>query len=434
MIRKAALLFACAAFAPNAFAQDTLNGRYNLTLTAGGTTLYGVLELKQDGNALTGKYRGDDLTGTRQGDSVTFVARDKEGGRSEVHLTLKGRVLTGRETQFDATDHGTVYLPVTVTAEPVQAIAVSPPKRHEFGPTVFHRAFSPVNKAVLTIAPGDTVHTTTVDAGGVDEKNVARSQGGNPETGPFYVAGVMPGDTLAIHIVKLNLNRDWAISDDYLVRDAVNPGLAVTLKDTGKMIHWRLDRVKGTATPEKPDTHLGRYAVPLRPMLGCVAVATPPVVAAPNSGDSGFYGGNMDFTEVTDGATVYLQARGPGGLVYIGDGHAAMGDGELNGNGLETSMDVEFRVEVLPNRPTPSPRVENDRQIMALGYEGSLNEALRTATANMQRWLASDYALNPSEASQVIGTAAHIRVSEAADRNAGVAVILDKDVLKTLTK
>ena len=110
------------------------------------------------------------------------------------------------------------------------------------------------------------------------------------------------------------------------------------------------------------------------------------------------------------------------------------GDGELNGNGLETSMDVEFRVEVLPNRPTPSPRVENDRQIMALGYEGSLNEALRTATSNMQRWLASDYALNPSEAAQVIGTAAHIRISEAADRNAGVALILDKEVLRTLTK
>jgi len=165
-----------------------------------------------------------------------------------------------------------------------------------------------------------------------------------------------------------------------------------------------------------------------------VAVAPPPAFAAPNTGDSGFYGGNMDFNEITEGTIVYLQARVPGGLVYIGDGHAAMGDGELNGNGLETSMDVEFQVEVLPNRPTPSPRVENDRQIMALGYEGSLNEALRTATSNMQRWLASDYALNPSEASQVIGTAAHIRISEAADRNAGVALILDKDVLKTLTK
>jgi len=433
-MRKAALLLACVMFAPNSFAQEMLNGRYNLTLTVGGTTQYGVLELKQDGTALTGKYRGDDLTGTRQGDVVTFVARDKEGGRSEVRLTIKGRVLSGSEAQFDATNHGTTYLPVTVVAEPAQSLASSAPRRHEFSPTLFHRAFSAANKPVLTIAPGDTVHTTTVDAAGVDEKSAARSLGGNPETGPFYVAGVAPGDTLAIHIVKLRLNRDWAISDDYLVRDAVNPGLAVTMKDIGKTIYWHLDRAKGIATPEKPDTHLGNYAVRLRPMLGCVAVAPPPAFAAPNTGDSGFYGGNMDFNEITEGSIVYLQARVPGGLVYIGDGHAVMGDGELNGNGLETSMDVEFRVEVLPNRPTPSPRVESDRQIMALGYEGSLNEALRTATSNMQRWLSTDYALNPSEASQVIGTAAHIRITEAADRNAGVALILDKDVLQTLTK
>jgi len=142
----------------------------------------------------------------------------------------------------------------------------------------------------------------------------------------------------------------------------------------------------------------------------------------------------MDFNENKEGATVNLQARVPGALIYVGDGHAAMGDGELNGNGLETAMDVEFRVEVIPNRPTPHPRVETEDRIMALGYEGSLDESLKTATANMQRWLASDYALNPSEVAQVIGTAATIRVTEAADRNSGVAVILDKARLKTLAK
>ena len=432
--RNLALMLACAVFVPVSFAQDLLTGRYNLTITVAGTTMYGVLELEQKGDTLSGKYRGNDLTGTRKGDEVNFVARDKEGDRSEVHLRRKGSALTGSETLFDAVDHGITYLPIAITAEPAQAPAAAPPQRHEFSPTIFYRAFSAANKPVLTIAPGDTVHTTTVDAGGVDERNITRSLGGNPETGPFYVAGTTPGDTLAIHIIRLRLNRDWAISDDYLVRDAVNPGLAVTMKDTGKSIYWHLDRDKGIATPEKSDMHLGKFAVPLRPMLGCIAVAPPPVAAAPNSGDSGFYGGNMDFNEITEGTTVYLQARVPGGLIYIGDGHAAMGDGELNGNGLETSMDVEFRVEIIPNRPTPSPRVENERQIMALGYEGSLNEALRTATSNMQRWLASDYALNPSEASQVIGSAAHIRISEAADRNAGVALILDKDVLRTLTK
>src|SRR6185312_13168669 len=194
------------------------------------------------------------------------------------------------------------------------------------------------------------------------------------------------------------LNRDWATSDDYLVRNAVPPGLAVAMKDTGKMVYWHLNRENMTASPELPGTHMKSYAVPLRPMLGCVAVAVPPLTAAPNSGDSGSYGGNMDFNEIREGATVYLQARVPGALIYVGDGHATMGDGELNGNGLETSMDVEFRVEVIRDKSTPQPRVETADRLMALGYEGSLDEALKTATFNMQRWLTADYALDASEA------------------------------------
>jgi len=95
MIRKAAILLACVLFAPQARAQETLSGRYNLTLTAGGTTLYGVMELEQKGEALTGKYRGDDLVGTRKGDVVTFATSNKDGDRSEVRLVLKGRTLSG---------------------------------------------------------------------------------------------------------------------------------------------------------------------------------------------------------------------------------------------------------------------------------------------------------------------------------------------------
>ncbi len=433
MIRKATLLLTC--LAVPALAQDDISGRYTTVQTVNGTEMYGTLELQQKGGVLTGKYLGDELAGTRNGKAIDFVARDKDGGDgANVHLTLKDGVLSGTATAFDGTSHQTRYMTNTVVARLSKGAAAAQPKRVDFAPTAFPRAFSPLIKPVLTIAPGDTVHTTTVDAGGIDEKAVSHALGGNPQTGPFYVEGVMPGDTVAIHIVRLRLNRDWATSDDALVRTAVNPGLAVTMKDTGKTIHWHLDRDRMTATPENPASHLKSYAVPLRPMLGCVAVAVPPVLAAPNSGDSGFYGGNMDFNEVTEGATVYLQARVPGALVYVGDGHAAMGDGELNGNGLETSMDVEFRIEVIPGRSTPSPRVETDSRIMALGYEGSLDESLKTATSNMQRWLAADYALTPSEAAQVIGSAATIRVSEAADRNSGVAVILDKSVLKTLAK
>lgn len=428
-----ALLLGSCLLSSAAMGADSLSGRYTLTIRTGGLEFYNTLELTQTGDALTGTFTGDPLTGTRHGDKIDFVSKDKEGNRAEAHLTLKDGVLSGDVIQTDDTSHHTVNLPMTVIARPSAAIAASA-QQHEFKPTRFYRAFSALNPPALTIAPGDTVHTTTIDAGGIDETATGRSFGGNPQTGPFYVQGAMPGDTIAIHIVKLRLNRDWATSDDFLVNRAVNPGLAVTMKDTGKTVYWHLDRDRNIATPEKPGAHLAQLAVPLRPMLGCVAVAPAPVAGAPNSGDSGGYGGNMDFNEVTEGATVYLHVRVPGALLYIGDGHAAMGDGELNGNALETSMDVTFRVEVIPRHPVPAPRVENAAQIMALGYEGSLDEALKTATANMQRWLASDYALDPSEASQVIGAAAHIRISEAADRNAGVAVILDKAVLATLTK
>jgi acetamidase/formamidase len=307
-----------------------------------------------------------------------------------------------------------------------------PPQRHEFTPTTFYRQFSAANKPVLTVSPGDTIHTSTVDAGGKDEKGISRVLGGNPETGPFYVETAAPGDTVAIHLTRLRLNRDWAGSDDFVVGRALDNDLAVKMKDVGKSIRWHLDTEHGVATPEKPAEHLMRYAVPLRPMLGCVAVAPNSAQAAPGTGDSGRYGGNMDFNEIVEGATVYLPVNVPGALLYVGDGHAAQGDGELNGNALETSMDVEFTVDVIPGKRIMGPRVESATHIMAVGLDGSLDDAFRTATANMAQWLTDDYKLTPSEVAQVLGTSAEYKVSEAADRNAGIVLKINKERLQPI--
>src|SRR5262249_10312136 len=160
----------------------------------------------------------------------------------------------------------------------------------------------------------------------------------------FYVETAVPGDTLVVHILKLKLNRDYAISDDYLVDRGADRDFAAKAKDDGKEVRWHLDATKGVATTERPGEHLKQYTVPLKPMLGCVATAPNPGQAPPGTGDSGRYGGNMDFNEVIEGATVYLPVSNPGAMLYLGDGHAAQGDGELNGNALETSMDVEFSV------------------------------------------------------------------------------------------
>ena len=140
----------------------------------------------------------------------------------------------------------------------------------------------------------------------------------------------------------------------------------------------------------------------------------------------------MDFNEIVEGATVYLPVSVPGALLYVGDGHAMQGDGELNGNALETSMDVEFTVDVIPGKRIMGPRVESATHIMAMGLEGSLDDAFRTATANMAQWLTDEYKLTPSEAAQVLGTSAEYKVSEVADRNAGMVLKINKERLKSL--
>ena len=155
--------------------------------------------------------------------------------------------------------------------------------------------------------------------------------------------------------------------------------------------------------------------------------------APPGTGDSGRWGGNMDFNEIVDGATIYLRVNVPGALLYVGDGHAAQGDGELNGNALETSMDVEFTVDVVSGKSISGPRVESPTHIMAMGLDGSLDDAFRSATANMTQWLTDDYKLIPSEVAEVLGSAAEYKVSEVADRNAGIVLKINKDRLHSLT-
>jgi amidase len=412
-------------------ANTAVAGRWVVTSDFYGTPITFSLELKQDGDKLTGNFDGDKLEGTIQGGSIHFLAKDEQNGTEECTAKVQGDTISG-SLAFANGDDPEPPSTHEFTAKMVPQRHSGPPQRHEFTPTIFYRQFSATNKPVLTVSPGDTVHTTTVDAGGKDEKGVTRVLGGNPETGPFYVETAAPGDTLVVHLTRLRLNRDFAESDDYVVGRALDSGLAVKMKDMGKTIRWYLDRQRGVATPEKPAGHLKQYTVPLRPMLGCVAVAPGSAQAAPGTGDSGRWGGNMDFNEIVEGATIYLPVNVPGALLYVGDGHAAQGDGELNGNALETSMDVEFTVDVIPAKSVRGPRVESATHIMAMGLSGSLDDAMREATANMAQWLTDEYKLTPSEVAQVLGTSAEYKVSEVADRNAGMVLRINKERLLPL--
>jgi amidase len=420
---KAVLLLA--AFAGTVWAQSE---QWIVSADFYGTPLYFRMELIREGGKLTGNFSGTQLEGTVNGNAIHFLAKGANGASQECTATLDGGAMSGTLAMKGPDDPA----PVTrkFTAERIPERRTRAAQRHEFTPTVFYRQFSALNKPVLRVWPGDTIHTTTVDAGGTDEKGVTRVLGGNPETGPFYVEGAMPGDMLVVHLTRLKLNRDWAVSDDAIVPRALDNGLAVKMKDGGENVRWHLDLQRGVATPEKPSEHLKNYLVPLRPMLGCIATAPPSAQAAPATGDSGRFGGNMDFNEIVEGATVYLPVSVPGALLYLGDGHAAQGDGELNGNALETSMDVEFTVDFVAKKRMMGPRVESATHIMTVGLDGSLDEAFKAATAIMSQWLADDYKLTASEIAQVLGTAAEYKVGEAADRNAGVVLKLNKERLR----
>ena len=414
-------------------AQDsgTLSGEWLITRDAYGTPLYQRMTLTLKSGELTGAFAGDKLEGTLNGNALHFIARDEDNNTSEFTGVFNGTTITGKVTETDGSD------PDEKSENGMTAVRASehpagPPRRYEFTPTVFYRQFSASNTPILKIAPRDTVHTTTVDAGGRDEHGAKRVLGGNPETGPFYVETAWPGDTLVVHFSRIRLNRDYAISDDAIVERALDPDMSVKMKDGGKTVRWHLDLQHGIATSERPGDHLKQFAVSVRPMLGCVATAPGFASAPPPTGDSGGYGGNMDFNEIVEGVTVYLTVNQPGALLYVGDGHAAQGDGELNGDALETSMDVEFTVDVLHDKRIRTPRVESDSQIMTVGLGGSIEDALQTAISGMAQWLEQDYRLTPSEIAQVLGTSTQLNISEVADRNAGVVAKLSKSRLQLL--
>jgi amidase len=384
------------------------------------------VEFKVDGNKLTGTMNDMKIDGTVQGDAVKFVLTRPNGDK---FATLEGK-LSGAELAGTARRENGDELN-WVARRPPAAVSATPQTR-TFEPTQFHRFFSGTIAPPLRINPGDTVKTWTVDAGGTDASGKRRSNGGNPETGPFYVEGALPGDTLVVKFNRIRLNRNSAGSGNRIVGSALNPGYIESAKYDDKFdSEWKLDREGGYATLAKPSEHLKNFRVKLQPMLGCVAVA-PPDKQTFQAGWLGNWGGNMDYNGMREGTTLYLPVFQAGALLFVGDGHAAQGDGELTGDALETSMDVEFTVNLISGKGTPGPRAENDEYIMAMGVAGALPDALRAATTSLARWLERDYHLTPNETAIVLGSSIRYDVAEVVDPQINVVAKLPKSVLATL--
>ena len=271
---------------------------------------------------------------------------------------------------------------------------------HHFTPTHYHVTIGS-HEPVLHIADGDTVETTTVDAAGRDATGERVTPGGNPQTGPFYVDGAEPGDTLALDLIRLAPNRPQGWSRDSLAANVVDPDYVTELPGSSE-INWHVDVATSTASLAKPLAGLGRLKVPLAPMLGCFGVA-PERGQAISTATSGPHGGNMDYRGFVAGVTVYFPVFVPGALIHVGDGHAAQGDGEIVGTGIEISFDVAFRARLLKGKSINWPRGENQTHIFTVGNARPLDQALQHATTEMMRWLAADYGLDGIAAGTLLG-------------------------------
>ncbi|MBV9506627.1 MAG: acetamidase/formamidase family protein [Acidobacteriia bacterium] len=310
------------------------------------------------------------------------------------------------------------------------AAAVCWAETYHFEPQQFYNTFSAEHKPVLRIHPGDHVITYTIDAGGFDSKGAQRGQGPNPETGPFYIEGAEPGDTLAVHILRLETNRASGFSASLLAPYTADPGFlrAEALREP-KRANWHIDKQKGVAYLDPADFKGPRIELPLRPMLGCVGTAPANKAAIPSTYPDSF-GGNMDYNGMGAGATVMLPVYEPGALFFLGDGHARQGDGEVVGSAIETSLDVEFSVDLIKGKKINWPRLENQDFIMVLGSSRALNEALQHATTELMRWLMDGYGFDERGASLLLGQAMEYDISNVVDPEFTIVSKMRKSYLR----
>ena len=403
------------AFASSALAAADFSGSWEIGVREfGGTNYYlpmtdGRLVLEKQGDGYSGRFNQLTFTGSVEKDRLHLKCNDQGRACGTLVLQISGNLLTGKGDLI--TSSPVLTLPVTLEGKH-PAVRPTAPVVHNYDPLTFTNFYSPALKPVLHLFPGDTVKSRTLDSRGHDRDGRPRAPRGNPLIGPFYVEGAMPGDTLVVHLTQVRTNRDSAYQTNLISSNALEAGyLRGLAKYEAGFTEWKIDAAAGIATVINPSDKLKPYIVKLDPMLGCVGVA-PRGEETLGSGHLGPFGGNMDSPEIREGATLYLPVFRPGALLYMGDGHAQQGHGELPGQGLETSMDVQFTVNLLKGHHISWPRVEHADTIETLGATpGALERGFREAISEMLRWLKQDYGLSQQDAHNVVAMTTELKVA-----------------------
>lgn len=287
---------------------------------------------------------------------------------------------------------------------------------------------------VAHLKPGNILDANSLDCfGNVIQKpgdKLSLVNGDNPLTGPFFIDGAEPGDTLAIQILDLKVDGNQGIG-------ALGPGFgALNQTNYTPMLHtalpekiwfYPIDHIKNTATFQALDSSF-KTEIPLHPFLGCIGVA-PANGEARSSIVPAEFGGNMDAPEVSAGNTLYLPVNVSGGLFYFGDGHAAMGDGEIAGTAIEVPMKARFQINLIKGKHTMWPRLENEKELMATGIYRPVDDAVRIAYTELVQWIHADYGLSELDAYELLTKVGKVHLTEMVDPNYVVLASIEKKYL-----
>lgn len=233
----------------------------------------------------------------------------------------------------------------------------------------------------------------------------------NPVAGPIVVAGAEVGDQLAVTIHAIE-PRDGQCATytaaprqltEWLGADVPHGAHVCPIRDG--MIHWK-DRVQ----------------IPYRPMLGCIGTA--PVWGVPTTGPAGPHGGNLDLVEVAPGSTIFLPVSVPGGYLYLGDAHAAMGHGELSATGLEMAAHSTITIDLVRGAKVTGVRVCHPDWLMAIATHGSTERAIAEAYARLILWLEADYGWNRWDAYDLLTHVGQISIGYYGSGTVGARVPL----------
>jgi acetamidase/formamidase len=252
----------------------------------------------------------------------------------------------------------------------------------------------------------------------------------NPQTGPFYVEGAEPGDTLALHFVELTPARDWGASSTIpFFGGLTSTDRTATLQDPLPERTWiyEVDSDRRTVAFQAQASDL-RVELPIEPMLGTVGVA-PAAGEVRSSLVPDTFGGNMDTPEMRAGATCYLGVNVPGALFSVGDGHYRQGEGEACGTAVEGAMNVTLVVDLIKGGGPAWPRIETDDHLIVVGSSRPLEDAWRASQVGMVSWLSELYGLDRMDAYQLLSQTSLAPLANVVDANYSALAKVPKALL-----